>query len=70
MGSADEGTNIRVELDEVALQRLLSGDPCLMPCVDCGYVQSTSASAAGVRIISHKTKRMACSFHCAPNVNA
>ena len=38
MGSADEGTNIRVELDEVALQRLLSGDPCLMPCVDCGYV--------------------------------
>ena len=38
MGSADEGTDIRVELDEVALQRLQSGDPCLMPCVDCGLV--------------------------------
>ena len=38
MGSADEGTDIRVKLDEVALQRLQSGDPCLMPCVDCGFV--------------------------------
>ena len=38
MGSADEGPDIRIELDEVALQRLQSGDPCLMPCVDCGYV--------------------------------
>ena len=36
MGSADEG--IRVKLDEVALKRLQSGDPCLMPCVDCGLV--------------------------------
>ena len=38
MGSADEGTTIRVKLDEVALKRLQSGDPCLMPCVDCGLV--------------------------------
>ena len=38
MGSADEGTDIRVKLDEVALQKLQSGDPCLMPCVDCGLV--------------------------------
>jgi len=43
MGSADEGPDIRFELDEVALQRIQlqriqSGDPCLMPCVDCGYV--------------------------------
>ena len=38
MGSADEGTDIRVKLDEVALQKLQSGDPCLMPCVDCGFV--------------------------------
>jgi len=38
MGSADEGTTIRVKLDEVALKRLQSGDPCLMPCVDCALV--------------------------------
>ena len=38
MGSADEGTTIRVKLDEVALKKLRSGDPCLMPCVDCGLV--------------------------------
>ena len=45
MGSADEGwshdqgsAEISVELNEVALETLASGDPCLMPCVDCGLV--------------------------------
>ena len=45
MGSVDEGwshdqgsAEIRVELDEVALEKLASGDPCLIPCVDCGLV--------------------------------
>ena len=35
MGSVDEGTDIRVELDEVALQRIQLGQ---IPCVDCGYL--------------------------------
>ena len=45
MGSVDEGwshdqgsAEISVELNEVALEKLASGDPCLMPCVDCGLV--------------------------------
>jgi hypothetical protein len=45
MGSVDEGwshdqgsAEISVELNEVALATLASGDPCLMPCVDCGLV--------------------------------
>ena len=45
MGSVDEGwshdqgsAEISVELNEVALETLASGDPCLMPCVDCGLV--------------------------------
>ena len=45
MGSADEGTDIRVKLDEVALQRLQSGGPCLMPCVDCGFVTTNFCDA-------------------------
>ena len=35
MGSVDDGTDIRVELDEVALQRIQLGQ---IPCVDCGYL--------------------------------
>ena len=35
MGSLDDGTDIRVELDEVALQRIQLGQ---IPCVDCGYL--------------------------------
>ena len=49
MGSVDEGLShdqgsaeISVELNEVALKTLASGDPCLRPCVDCGLVTKRS----------------------------
>ena len=37
MGSIDEGTDIRVKFDEVALHTI-QVDLQRIPCVDCGYL--------------------------------
>ena len=54
MGSVDEGwshdqgsAEISVELDEVALEELASGDPCLIACVDCGLVTKYCCDCRG-----------------------